>query len=85
MPASYTVAQIAVSAAAYSFDTEFSYLVPDELCALIKPGVRVLVPFGKGNKRVIGFVLRLLHFDDRPERVKPVLRLIDEQPMFRTF
>ncbi|MBR6336443.1 MAG: primosomal protein N' [Ruminococcus sp.] len=81
MPASYTVAQIAVSAAAYSFDTEFSYLVPDELCALIKPGVRVLVPFGKGNKRVIGFVLRLLHFDDRPERVKPVLRLIDEQPL----
>ena len=81
MPARYTVAQVAVSAAAYSFDSEFSYLVPDELCGLIVPGVRVLVPFGKANKRVIGFVLRVLGFDEKPERVKPVLRLVDERPL----
>ena len=81
MPDSIIVAQVAVSSATLSFDTEFSYLVPDELRDMIKPGVRVLVPFGKSNKRVIGFVSRLLSFDDVPENVKPVLRLIDEQPL----
>ena len=81
MQARFIVAQVAVSAATYSFDSEFSYLVPDDLCGLIKPGVRVLVPFGKANKRVIGFVLRVLRFEEKPERVKPILRLVDEQPL----
>lgn len=81
MQARFTVAQVAVSAASYSFDNEFSYLVPDEISSLIRPGVRVLVPFGKANKRVIGFVLRVLTFGERPEKIKPVLRLVDEQPL----
>ena len=81
MQTRYTVAQVAVSAAVYSFDSEFSYIVPDELCGLIRSGARVLVPFGRANKRVIGFVLRVLHFDEKPEKVKPILRLVDEQPL----
>ena len=80
MPERFIVAQVAVSAAALSFDSEYSYLVPDELKGLIKPGVRVLVPFGKANRRVTGFVLRLLSGDERPE-IKPVLRLLDESPL----
>ena len=42
--------KVAVSAAPYSIDKPYSYLVPDALVAAAVPGVRVMVPFGRGNK-----------------------------------
>ena len=52
-------AKIAVSAATYWVDRPFDYLIPQELMANVKPGVRVTVPFGRGNKRSEGIVLAL--------------------------
>ena len=52
-------AKIAVSAATYWVDRPFDYLVPDELSAQVVPGVRVVVPFGRGNRRSEGIVLAL--------------------------
>ncbi|MFR7893301.1 MAG: hypothetical protein ACLU38_03710 [Dysosmobacter sp.] len=43
--------KVAVSAAPYSIDKPYSYLVPESLAAATVPGVRVMVPFGRGNKR----------------------------------
>ena len=40
---------VAVEKAAYHFDREFDYLVPDDLSAEALPGCRVLVPFGSAN------------------------------------
>ena len=51
------VAKIAVSAAVYSIDRPYSYLVPAPLEDKLLPGVRVTVPFGKGNRRSEGIVL----------------------------
>ena len=45
----FLVAKIAVSCAAYSFDCEYSYIVPDEMKSEIQNGSRVIVPFGKGT------------------------------------
>ena len=52
-------AKIAVSAATYWVDRPFDYQVPDELSAQVGPGVRVVVPFGRGNRRSEGIVLAL--------------------------
>ena len=49
-------ARVVVSCAGYGFDNEYSYLVPEEHRGHIKRGIRVLVPFGKGNRRTIGLV-----------------------------
>ena len=38
--------KVAVSAAPYSIDKPYSYLVPESLAAAAVPGVRVMVPFG---------------------------------------
>lgn len=48
--------QAAVEGTAYSFDALFTYLVPEELCGRISAGMRVVVPFGRGNRSRIALV-----------------------------
>ena len=74
-----TVAGVALSHAAYSFDAEYSYLVPEKFASKLKAGMRVLVSFGKGNKRVIGLVTKVETGDT--QGLKPVLAVIDSESL----
>ena len=57
-------------------DRSFTYLVPSEMEAAVKPGVRVLVPFGKGDTVRQAFVLRTSEHCDVPgDRIKSVISL----------
>ena len=49
------VAQLAVAAAVYAIDRPYSYRVPEDMP--LAAGMRVLVPFGHGNRRTEGIVL----------------------------
>ena len=51
------IVKIAVNAAPYSIDKPYDYLVPEDLLDTALPGVRVRVPFGKGNRETEGIVL----------------------------
>ena len=53
------VAKIAVSAATYWLDKPYDYLIPPELSDRAVPGVRVHVPFSRGNRRCEGVILAL--------------------------
>ena len=44
------IVKIAVSAAHYSIDKPYDYLVPPELLETAVPGVRVTVPFGQPHQ-----------------------------------
>ena len=44
------IVKVAVSAAPYHIDKPYDYLVPEDLADRAVPGVRVTVPFGRGNK-----------------------------------
>ena len=71
------IAKIAVSAATFAIDKPYSYWVPEdmELC----PGIRVSVPFGRGNKRCEGVVLSVE--PGSPEGLKAIERCLDAQPL----
>ena len=75
-----TVAKVAVSAATYWIDKPYDYLVPEELEARLRPGMRVSVPFAKGNRRAEGIVLALA---DRSEydKLKAIQSVLDEEPI----
>lgn len=45
------VAKVAVSAATYSIDRPYDYLIPEEFSAAVCVGTRVEVPFGKANRK----------------------------------
>ena len=51
------IARIAVAAAVYAIDKPYSYRVPEGMD--VRPGMRVRVPFGSGNRLTEGVVLAL--------------------------
>ena len=61
-------------------DGTFTYSIPPQWTETVKPGCRVLVPFGR-NKQYIGIVAQL--HDNKPEgyEVKDILQSIDTQPI----
>ena len=73
------IAETAVSGTAYSFDMLFSYAVPGRLAERIACGCRVLVPFGKGNRRRIGVVMKLS--EGSAPGLKSLVSLVDEEPV----
>ena len=77
----YTVAKLAVSAAAFAIDRPYDYLIPDNLAGAVVPGVRALVPFGAGNRTAEGVVLSLAQNSGR-HKLKTIDRLLDEIPVF---
>ena len=74
------VARIAVSAANYQIDRPYSYLVPDELQSAVLPGVRVLVPFSRSNRKTEGIVLAISRSTDC-EKLKCIFSVLDTQPV----
>lgn len=77
----YLVAKVAVSSTTYSFDTEYSYAVPSTFSSAAKVGCRVIVPFGKGNRRRIGFITRTYKSDSYNPDLKLMHSVIDDEPL----
>lgn len=73
------IAGVAVSNTSYSFDRLFSYTVPAEMREYAAPGCRVLVPFGRGDSRRIGFIMSVSEGDGKG--LKAVREIIDAEPV----
>ena len=69
------IAKIAVSAATFAIDKPYSYAVP--MGMELQPGMRVMVPFGRSNRRTEGVILRLEEGSE--EKLKAVDRSLDEE------
>ncbi len=71
-------AAVAVDIAAGGADRLYHYALPDDLRGIVRPGHLVLVPFGR--RQVAGVVAALVSQAD-VEEVKPVLRLLEPEPV----
>ena len=71
------IGKIAVSAANFAIDKPYSYVIPDGL--QVQPGVRVVVPFGRGNRQCEGVVLSVEQGDE--SRLKAVQQVLDAEPL----
>ena len=74
------IVKIAVSAAPYSIDKPYDYLVPPELLETAVPGVRVTVPFGRGNRTSEGIILARTP-GEKMQGLKPLLSVLDRGPV----
>ncbi|MCH5192515.1 MAG: primosomal protein N' [Oscillospiraceae bacterium] len=76
------LAAVAVSSTDFGYDRRYKYIVPVHLDDQVVVGKRVLVPFGKGNRKRIAVVIRI---DDAAEedlsKFKPINSVIDSEPV----
>ncbi|MCI9608743.1 MAG: primosomal protein N' [Oscillibacter sp.] len=77
---SAAIVKVAVSAAPYHIDKPYDYLVPEGLEDLAVPGVRVTVPFGRGNKLSEGLILARGE-GKKTRGLKTLSALLDREPV----
>jgi len=73
-----SIAKVAVSAATYAIDKPYDYLIPEKLVPKIRPGMRVTVPFGRGNKASEAFVLATAR-DSKRDKLKAITEVLDSE------
>ncbi len=71
------IAKVAVSVASFAIDKPYSYFCGAEIQA--KPGMRVMVPFGRSNRHTEGVVLSVE--EGAADGLKPVICLLDDAPV----
>ena len=74
------IVKVAVSAAPYSIDKPYDYLVPEPLLEAAVPGVRVTVPFGRGNRTSEGMILARVQ-GEKVQGLKPLDSVLDSGPV----
>jgi len=72
---------VAVERAAFCYDRPFRYSIPPAFAGRVTPGCRVVVPFGNGRETRLGVVLALSDPPQDALQIKPVLRLLDDEPL----
>ncbi len=75
-------AEIIVDISCENLDHTFQYRIPEDLAKKVSPGSRVLVPFGKGNREIAGFVLDISEnpgFD--PQKTKSIISVLSDDTL----
>ncbi|ODM25604.1 primosomal protein N' [Acetivibrio mesophilus] len=76
------IASVAISNSTRKFDKDYHYIIPDKYMDTIVPGMRVIVPFGKSNRLVEGYVLDVLKSPE-VSLLKEISSVIDEKPVLK--
>lgn len=71
-------ANICVDISHEKVDRPFQYKVPPALRGKLAPGMQVMIPFGRGNKLIKGFVLELTDVSEYPDELcKEVAEMVE--------
>lgn len=79
-----SVAEVVVDVPTMQTNRPFEYLIPDALLDVVVPGVRVEVGFGRGKRKIQGFVMNVKDSSDFTGTLKPIIRVIDVKPVLST-
>ncbi len=74
------IAKIIVDVPLMQTDQPYSYRIPEEFLGMLEVGMRVHVPFGKGNRLIQGIVLGLESQSDEGEMeqdLKDIAEVLD--------
>lgn len=74
-------AQIIVDNRSSKVDKPFTYILDDEFKSWVKPGMRVVVPFGRGNRLIKGIVIDIVDSFNHSYKLKKVVDVLDDKPL----
>ncbi|WP_207750698.1 primosomal protein N' [Anaeromonas gelatinilytica] len=75
-------AEVIVDNQSSKTDILFTYKIPSNMIKRVNIGMRVMVPFGRGNKTVQGLIINIkesINFDKK--KLKDIIALIDKDPI----
>ena len=76
------LAAVAVSSTSFGYDKRYQYIIPVDMENKVFVGARVLVPFGKGNRKRIGVVIRIDEVTNEDlSKFKPINSIIDTESL----
>ena len=76
------LAAVAVSSTSFGYDKRYQYIIPLEMENKIDVGIRVLVPFGKGNRKKIAVIIRIDEVTNEDlSKFKPISSIIDDESL----
>ncbi|MGX7418484.1 primosomal protein N' [Carnobacterium gallinarum] len=76
-----SIAKVIVDVPTMQTNQPYDYGVPSEFEKQLTRGMRVEVPFGKGGRRVQGFVVAIVHSTDYTGELKYIANLMDLNPV----
>lgn len=74
------IASVVICNSTRQFDREYHYKIPGHLSGIIKPGIRVIVPFGRADRLKEAYVFQLLDSTGMDE-LKEIRKVVDEKPV----
>ena len=72
----FMYAEVLIEYRVKSLDRTFTYVIPDYLRDVIKPGMKVTVPFGMGDDTINGFVTKIKNETDQGN-LKSIIAVVD--------
>lgn len=78
----YIYAGVIVNNNFIKLDKIFTYKIPEKLKNRVEIGFRVKVPFGKGNKKLDGFIVRLYGKEQKQMEIKEIIDICDDFSLF---
>lgn len=74
-------ASIIVNNRSSQVDKPYTYILEGDLVDLVKVGMRVVIPFGIGNKLIKGIVIEIFDEFNSNYKLKNVIDVIDDKPL----
>ena len=76
------IASVVISNCTRDFDKEYHYIIPDKFKDVVKPGMRVIMPFGKGDAPREAYIQDI---DEKSERsgLKNIGKDVEKEPVLR--
>lgn len=59
----------------------FTYKIPENLQGQLEKGMRVVVPFGKGNRLIQGFIINFKSSSENIDNIKEIDSVLDLEPV----
>ena len=75
------IAQVIVNNNSYNTDKIYDYKIPEPLINTLEIGMRVMVKFGRGNRKLEAYIMNIKIEEETSYKLKDVLYPIDNKPI----
>lgn len=73
--------KVIISRRATELDRLYTYIIDSDMQDLVKVGMRVIVPFGRGNKVEVGLLVQIVDDMEESFQLKKIIDVLDDKPL----